>query len=92
MNCKEGDLAIFVRSFAGNEGKIVRCVKYLGMRRYASAPVGPFATWQIDRPMPLDTGGQAAIALDMCLRPIRGDDEQNIIERDELVCQTQGAR
>ena len=29
MNCKQGDLAIIVRSWAGNEGKIVRCVKFI---------------------------------------------------------------
>ncbi len=27
MNCKPGDLAVFVKSRAGNEGKIVRCLR-----------------------------------------------------------------
>lgn len=30
MNCKEGDLAIVVKSHAGNEGKIVTCLKWVG--------------------------------------------------------------
>jgi hypothetical protein len=30
MNCKQGDLAIVVRSTVGNEGKIVSCVKLFG--------------------------------------------------------------
>ena len=25
LNCKQGDLAVIVRSMAGNEGKIVQC-------------------------------------------------------------------
>jgi len=29
MNCKQGDLAIVIRSVRGNEGKIVRCVSPL---------------------------------------------------------------
>ena len=27
MNCKQGDIAIVVKSFAGHEGKIVRCIR-----------------------------------------------------------------
>ena len=27
LNCKAGDLAIVVKSFTGNEGKIVRCIR-----------------------------------------------------------------
>ena len=27
LNCKQGDLAIVIRSHAGNEGKIVTCVR-----------------------------------------------------------------
>lgn len=27
MNCKQGDLAVFVRSMAGNDGLIVRCLR-----------------------------------------------------------------
>lgn len=30
MNCKEGDLALIINSRAGNEGRLVKCVKYVG--------------------------------------------------------------
>lgn len=30
MNCKAGDLALIVKSMAGNEGKVVTCLEYLG--------------------------------------------------------------
>src|SRR5574337_462291 len=30
LNCKQGDLAVIVRSYAGNEGKVVRCPRLLG--------------------------------------------------------------
>lgn len=31
MNCKPGDLAVYVRSHAGNEGRIVEVVRPLGI-------------------------------------------------------------
>ena len=30
MNCKQGDMAVVVRSSAGNEGKVVTCLEYVG--------------------------------------------------------------
>lgn len=30
MNCKPGDLAVIVRSMAGNEGRIVQCIRLAG--------------------------------------------------------------
>jgi hypothetical protein len=50
MNCKPGDLAIIVKSLAGNEGKIVRCVRLRGMKP-CSTPDGlvtPVLSWEID--------------------------------------------
>lgn len=44
MNCKEGDLAMIVKSKAGNEGKIVRCIQYVG----AVDGVLPKDCWLID--------------------------------------------
>lgn len=29
MNCKQGDLAIVIKSYQGNLGKIVRCLEYI---------------------------------------------------------------
>jgi hypothetical protein len=76
MNCKPGDLAVLVRSMSGNEGRIVRCVRYLGVIPYVVGPDA--ASWEIDPPIPSLQGGTTDTAPDDWLRPIRdndGDDE-----------------
>ena len=30
LNCRQGDLAIVIKSEAGNEGRIVRCLEFVG--------------------------------------------------------------
>jgi hypothetical protein len=30
LNCKQGDMAIVVRSRAGNAGKVVTCLEFIG--------------------------------------------------------------
>lgn len=30
MRCKKGDLALIIKSMAGNEGKVVTCLEYIG--------------------------------------------------------------
>lgn len=81
MNCKPGDLAVFVRSEAGNEGKIVRCVRFIGLRHWP-IPDGQFIddpSWEIDPPVLSSTGFLLDHAPDSFLRPIRdpGDDAQD---------------
>ena len=74
MNCKQGDLAIIVRSLAGNEGKIVRCLRPATKGYYTFH--GP--RWRIDRILPDDFGGTIQSVADCALRPIRdqpGTDE-----------------
>lgn len=82
MNCKQGDLAVIVRSFCGNEGRIVRCLKFYGRGAFKDGTVFD-DIWIIDgrfaRPdlKALRCGGDAAIS-DSWLRPIRpgdGEDE-----------------
>lgn len=75
LNCKQGDLAVVVRSWAGNEGKIVQCVRLL--------PGGPDwiedgPRWEIDRGVPSRNGYPLFSVADSCLRPLRdseGEDE-----------------
>ena len=82
MNCKQGDLAIVVRSVAGNEGKIVRCLK-LEPAGFDYNDIDDGAIWVIDRSLNwIDerTGrtGQSPSCPDINLRPIRdnpGPDE-----------------
>lgn len=73
MNCREGDLAVIVKSWRGHEGKIVRCVKFLGMRPFLYCGVQP--TWLIEPSLGMEHG----MFFDGQLRPIRdpGDEAQD---------------
>jgi len=81
MNCKPGDLAIVVKSWAGNEGKIVRCIK-LDTERSFFDNVGPDGVtppepiWIIDIHLRGCDGSFSNYIADSQLRPIRdpGDD------------------
>jgi hypothetical protein len=74
MNCKPGDLAVFVRSEAGNEGLVVRCIRLATeaemrqARRHTDLPV-----WHINRPVVDAYGDALSFAQDRNLRPIRPD-------------------
>lgn len=89
MNCKPGDLAVIVRSYAGNEGKIVRCLSFIPAG--TSVSKDGYASedgWVTDVPLrqmfyPDDGSApfridDAFYAIDSFLRPIRdqhGEDE-----------------
>lgn len=93
MNCKQGDLAVMVRSRAGNEGKIVRCIRLVepglypmstGIPARLEAALGPW--WEVDTPLnhvsisPHDLGahlGLAPYARDCQLRPLRPDEGED---------------
>lgn len=80
MNCKQGDLAIIVRSEAGNEGKIVRCLKLLPNNHWICCKTGihSFADgWEIDQQVRLFTGGTTNRVPDYRLRPIRDQDGED---------------
>jgi len=72
VNCKQGELAIFVRSVAGNEGKIVKCLRPATQREIALHSFNPNEEcWVIDREVPSLYGFPVNIAYDYLLRPIR---------------------
>lgn len=76
MNCKPGDLAVIVRSWAGNEGKIVRCVRFIGRIEYLNGTIAD--SWEIDPPQIGQLGNPSNKIADFQLHPIRpneGDDE-----------------
>jgi hypothetical protein len=70
MNCKPGDLAVIVRSIAGNEGKIVRCVTPVFM----DGILGAGMRWVTDPPLPDFLGNGSYPPLDANMRPIRDND------------------
>lgn len=73
MNCKQGDLAIVVRSKAGHEGKIFRCVSYVGKAR------GFFGDdyWEIDAIVLSIDGKPNSFFRDSWMRPIRDNDGED---------------
>lgn len=78
MNCKQGDLAVVVRSWAGNEGRIVRCVRLATFGEILTAGFRDVPTWVIDQKMPSRMGFKVHLAEDEKLRPVRdspGEDE-----------------
>lgn len=81
MRCKQGDLAIIVKSYAGNEGKIVRCVKFIGDRSKVY-PDGLTRIekncWEIDTHLNTINKGSLSVEVgDNRLRPIRDSDKQD---------------
>lgn len=89
LNCKQGDLAIVVKSYAGNEGKIVRCIRLIpaGFGRFRES-LGPL--WEVDVELNIvDENGlkrpPVKIATDAHLRPIKPLDELDDVTRDEEV-------
>lgn len=77
MNCKENELAICVRSYAGNEGKVFTVLRIATREeldaawfRYDDGPV-----WVIDRPVVTTDGTMRSLAVDAYIRPIRPDAE-----------------
>lgn len=79
LNCKQGDLAVIVRSFAGNHGRIVRCVEYIGVLGWRYDGYVP--TWRIDRELVTEGGTRSAEIPDWQLRPIRDNDGEDEILR-----------
>lgn len=81
MNCKEGDLAVVVRSSTGKSlGKIVTCVKLARIPGLYEADgyLSHGAVWETDWYHPTVTGGINNFVMDADLRPLRdnpGDDE-----------------
>ena len=79
MNCKPGDLAIIVRSEAGNEGKIVQCIRVIRHQLWSGPRCGDrlTATWEIDIPLADFEGHVSNEIADDQLRPIRDNDGED---------------
>jgi hypothetical protein len=78
LNCKQGDLAVIVRSCCGNEGKIVRCVA-LETDVFVWAKDGQMwkePLWETEPPVHGWDGTISPVA-DSTLRPIRDSDGQD---------------
>lgn len=81
MNCKQGDLAIYVKSKAGNEGRIVRVIRWLG----SVDGLAGNDWWEIDGRARTIKGDWINCSRDSKLRPIRPDSDPTSFEsRREL--------
>jgi len=75
MNCKQGDLAIIVKSYAHNEGKIVQCIKFLPDFEYSDGDRSD--SWEVDIYLQCGNGILSKIIGDHQLRPIRDQDGED---------------
>jgi hypothetical protein len=86
MNVKQGDLAIIIKSLAGNEGQIVSVVRPIIGRHIRNDYnlIGPF--WQVTKPGKiLNVAGKMVIygaIPDAWLRPVSGLPEINKIDSE----------
>lgn len=80
LRCRPGDLAVMVKSEAGNVGKIVTCVRLANdsdLLPYGYQTCG-IPHWVVDRDIPAINGRPCPFVADMYLRPLRpgeGEDE-----------------
>lgn len=93
MNCKPGDLAIFVRSNAGNEGLVVTCVRLATRfeldKFWFEVSDGP--VWLIDEPVKMFPSGRySPLAKDRYLRPIRPQSDDAVDEMTLLAGKPEG--
>ncbi|MDP2073339.1 hypothetical protein [Hydrogenophaga sp.] len=76
MNCTLGDFAILTVSRAGNAGRVVRCVRFVGNKIWIGSP-GEIRsiqeTWEIAPPLMGSDGSTCTEVQDRHLRPVSGE-------------------
>jgi hypothetical protein len=81
MNCERGDLAIVVKSIAGHEGRIVRCIRLAERRELADYLWPDVPVWVLDRELQMANVRGVLLPVwrplmrDSQLRPIRDPGE-----------------
>lgn len=75
MNCKKGEMAIIVKSMAGNEGKIVTCLEFDPDKLFVNGNTAP--AWRVDRYLQGAWGRTTCWVCDEFLRPIRPGDMED---------------
>lgn len=86
MNCKQGDLAIITRSVAGNNGKVLTCLRLATTEDLEKTghreKVKKIPIWVTDAPIKTRYGN-FCFAPDSILTPLRGD-----LSNDEVDTET----
>lgn len=82
MNCKQGDLAVVVRSGAGNEGRVLTCLRLASRAECKAEGFGWWAgaVWVTDAALACTYGPTTRLYPDSRLRPLRdGDGEDEVL-------------
>lgn len=79
LRCKAGQLAIIIKSTAGNEGMIVRTVRLRAHSAF-SFPVEHGPVWEIDTPILTSAGNMVPACYDEWMRPVEGLSEEELVE------------
>lgn len=87
MNCKPGDLAIIIKSEAGNCGKAVTCIKTItiveAFSLYNTIFNMPEPFWVVDSALPTKHGGFHPVVPDAWLMPINPRNDDILTEKKE---------
>ena len=81
LNCKPGDLAVIVKSYAGNEGKIVTCLRLATHTEIEAFCMECGDVWLIDRAIMQSPPSFMPFIHDDQLRPLRDNPGQDEILR-----------
>jgi hypothetical protein len=82
MNCKQGDLAVIVKSTCGNEGRILTCVRLATMAELAAEGLAWWgAAWLVDATLRDTWGVGVRFYPDSRLRPLRDSDGEDEVLR-----------
>jgi hypothetical protein len=79
LNCKQGDLAVIVRSTNGNEGKVLTCLRLATFSEVSAQGFTGWGwpVWVTDAQIPCVWGYMTELYPDDRLRPLRDSDGQD---------------
>lgn len=93
MNCKQGDLALIIRSTAGNEGLVVTCLEFVGGAGYLVHNGKPYKMngdcwWKVDRKLNMSCDDEifhdcAPYCRDDCMMPIGNTKTPEAVKEQE---------
>jgi hypothetical protein len=101
MNCKQGDIAVIVRSAANNEGRIVTCLEYVGLAGHDGLVETEHGIilmqdgdyWRVDIKLNIKNSRVGTVSdcapyvRDSCLMPISGYKEPLQVKKEEEITQ-----
>lgn len=81
MNCRKGDIAIVVKSYAGNEGKILTCLRLATEDEVSKLNLNPLRGhyWVTDVLINYTDGSKGHLCADCNLKPLRDSDGEDEI-------------